>query len=62
MDIITRLENYNIAEVNDLLDELFETDDLDIRTDIIDDILTELDINGIDYIDFEDEIKDLAIN
>lgn len=62
MDIITRLENYNIAEVNDLLDELFETDDLDIRMDIIDDILTELDINGIDYIDFEDEIKDLAIN
>jgi hypothetical protein len=62
MDIIKKLEEFNIPEVNDLLDELFETDEIEVRMDIIDDILMELDLNKIDYEDFEDEIKDLAIS
>lgn len=62
MNIVKKLEGFNIPEVSDLLDELFETDDIDARMDIVDEILSELDINGIDYSDFEDDIKDLAIS
>ncbi len=61
MTVIKLLESFNLPEVNDLVDELLESDNLDIRMNIVDEILYELDINNIDYSDFEDDIKDLAI-
>lgn len=62
MDIIKTLESYDIHYVNEHLEKLFGSDDLDERMEYCDGIIQELESNGIDVDDdMEDEIKSLAI-
>ena len=60
--IVDRLEKFDISEVNECINSLFSSDNIDERMDLATDIITILQQHDIDVTDFEDEIKDLAIN
>ena len=48
--------------INTSLNELFECDDMGTRMKIVDEILTELELTGINHSDFEDDIRDLSLD
>ena len=61
-NIIEFLENLEREEINDLLDELLSSEDLDERMEIAEQILQVIEDNYVEIYDqVEDDIKDLAI-
>ena len=61
MNIITKIKSYKIKEVNQLLNKMLSSNNLDKRMDYCDELLSELEMNDIDISEIEDDIKDLAI-
>ncbi len=61
MEIIEKIESFNIPSVNKLLDRIFESTSLDRRMEICDRILTELERAGVDVANFEDDLKEICI-
>jgi len=62
MEIIKKIESFNIPVVNQLLDKIFLSKSLDRRMEICDRILTEIERTGIDITSIEDDLKELCIN
>jgi len=57
-----RLDSLNMESINNLLNDVYESDDLDERMELIDQILVELEANDIELSsEEEDELKDIAI-
>lgn len=61
-NIIDKLKSYNIKEVNNLLDELFASDNIDTRMELCECIIDSLLFHDIDVDDIEDSIKSLVLN
>jgi len=61
MNIVTKIKSYKIKEVNQLLNKMLSSNNLDKRMDYCDELLSELEMNDIDISEIEDDIKDLAI-
>jgi hypothetical protein len=62
MNIITKIKSYKIKEVNQLLNKMLSSNNLDKRMEYCDELLSELEMNDIDISEIEDDIKDLVIN
>ena len=58
-NVIETLHSLENEYINSYITEIFETDDIDERMDIVSQILMELDSNNISYENCEDEIKDI---
>ena len=58
-DVIETLHNLDNVSINSYINEIYQTDDIDERMDLISQILIELDLNDISYENCEDEIKDI---
>jgi hypothetical protein len=61
MNIVTKIKSYKIKEINQLLNKMLSSNNLDKRMDYCDELLSELEMNDIDISEIEDDIKDLAI-
>jgi len=62
MNIITKIKSYKIKEVNQLLNKMLSSNNLDKRMEYCDELLSELEMNDIDISEIEDDIKDLVIS
>lgn len=60
MNILTRIKDFHIEEVNNLIQVLEETNDPELKMDIIGGILIILKINGINTNEFEPELINLV--
>lgn len=60
MNILTRIKDFHIEEVNNLIQVLEETNNPELKMDIIGGILIILKINGINTNEFEPELINLV--
>lgn len=62
MDIVKLINSYGIKEADDILNKIFESDDINERMELCDELIDELLFNDIEIDDIEDEIRDLTLN
>lgn len=60
MNILSKIKDFHIEDVNKLIDVLEDTMDPELKMDIIGGILIILKINGINTNEFESELIDLV--
>lgn len=60
MNILSKIKDFHIEDVNNLIQVLEETNDPELKMDIIGGILIILKINGINTNEFEPELIDLV--
>lgn len=58
-NIIETLHSLDNVSINSYINEIYQTDNIDERMDLVSQILIELDLNDISYENCEDEIKDI---
>lgn len=62
MHITKVINSYGIKEADAILDKIFESDNINERMELCDELIDELLFNDIEVDDIEDDIKDLALN